>query len=98
MTDDPDDEFLLLLPMKMMIVTMMTISTRKTDDNNTEIYNNYDIKIYVFAFINRKFQKNPKCFNLAGNNTFSISYDLSTVNNFICDFKFIYSPLEPLCR
>ena len=66
MTDDPDDEFLLLLPMKMMIVTMMTISTRKTDDNNTEIYNNYDIKIYVFAFINRKFQKNPKCFNLAG--------------------------------
>ena len=38
MTDDPD-EFLLLLPMKMMI----TISTKKIDDNDTEVYNNYDI-------------------------------------------------------
>ena len=39
MTDDLDDEFLLLLPMKM----MMTISTKKTDDNDTEVDNNYDI-------------------------------------------------------
>ena len=29
-------------------------------------YNNYDMKIYVFAPINRRFQKNPKCFNLTG--------------------------------
>ena len=40
MTDDPVDAFLLLLPMKMM---MATISTKKMDDNDTEVDNNYDI-------------------------------------------------------
>ena len=40
MTDDPVDAFLLLLPMKMM---MVTISTKKMDDNDTEVDNNYDI-------------------------------------------------------
>ena len=39
MTDDPVDAFL-LLPMKMM---MVTISTKKMDDNDTEVDNNYDI-------------------------------------------------------
>ena len=39
-TDDPVDAFLLLLPMKMM---MVTISTKKMDDNDTEVDNNYDI-------------------------------------------------------
>ena len=68
MTDNHDDEFLLLLLLMMiimMMVTMMTISTRNMDDNDAEIDNNYDIEIYVMAPLNRKFQKNPKCFNLA---------------------------------
>ena len=64
-TDNPDDGFLLLLLLMMMMVTMMTISTRNMDDNDAQRDNNYDIKIYVLAPINRKFQKNPKCFNLA---------------------------------
>ena len=34
MTDDPVDAFLLLLPMKMM---MVTISAKKMDDNDTEV-------------------------------------------------------------
>ena len=42
MTDDPVDAFLLLLPMKMMMEMMMTISTKKMDDNDTEVDNNYD--------------------------------------------------------
>ena len=29
-------------------------------------------------------------------NAFSISNDLRTVHNFLCDFKKMYSPLEPL--
>ena len=65
MTDDPVNAFLLLLPMKMM---MVTISTKKMDDNDTEVDNNYDIQICVFAPINRKSQKNPKSFNLDGKN------------------------------
>ena len=57
MTDNPNDEFLLLLlsmmiMMMMMMVTMMTISTRNPDDNDAQRDNKYNIKIYVLASIN----------------------------------------------
>ena len=82
------------------------------DDDDTDTDNSYDIKIYVFIPINRQFQKKSQMSQpyrkklllklLRGstctdrNNTFSISYDLSTVHNFLCGFKNMYSPLEPL--